>query len=286
MSRFLRTLRMIRFEHSVFALPFALAGAFLAALGPPPALDLLGIVVAAVAARSAAMGFNRWADRDIDAANPRTADRELVRGTLSAGYALGFTIVSAALFVAVSWWLAPICGMLSLPTLGVLLGYSRLKHHTWLCHLGLGAALGLAPAGAWLAVAKEFAPGWPLPLWIGLGVMLWTAGFDLLYSIQDEDHDRRAGLHSLPARFGARVARLISGVLFAGCLAVWLLVGLEAQMETAYWFGLGGVAVLLVAEQWLVRGGRVDRIPLAFFRVNAWVSVVFFAGFWVGLPTS
>jgi 4-hydroxybenzoate polyprenyltransferase len=283
-SRFLRTLRMIRFEHSVFALPFALAGAFLAAGGPPPALDLLGIVLAAVAARSAAMGFNRWVDRDIDAANPRTADRELVRGTLTAGYALGFTLVSSAIFVAVSWWLAPICGMFALPVLVVLFGYSRLKRHTWLCHLGLGAALGLSPAGAWLAVAKEFAPGWPLPLWIGLGVMCWTAGFDLLYSIQDEDHDRGVGLHSLPARFGARSARWVSAVMYAICLAVWLQVGCEAGMGGAYWIGLGGVAALFLSQHWLVRGGRVDRIPLAFFRVNAWVSVVYFAGFWAGLP--
>lgn len=283
MSRLLRTLRMIRVEHSVFALPFALAGAFLAVGGMPPMPDLLGIVLAAVFARSAAMGFNRWLDREVDAVNPRTSGRELPAGELSAGYALGFTLVCAALFVATAWWLAPICGLLSLPVLGVLLGYSRLKRHTWLCHLGLGVALGLAPAGAWLAVSKSFVPGWGVPLWIGAGVMLWTAGFDLLYAIQDEEHDRATGLHSLPARFGGAVARRLSALLFLAALALWAWAGREAGLGTGYWLGLGAVAVLLASEHWLLRGGRVDRIPLAFFRVNAWVSVVWFAGLLLGL---
>jgi len=279
-----RTLRMIRVEHSVFALPFALSGAWLAAQGVPPWADLAGIVVAAVAARSAAMAFNRWSDRALDATNPRTADRELVTGALSARYALGFTAVCAVLFVATSWWLAPWCGLLSLPVLVVLLGYSRLKRHTWLCHAGLGLALGCAPAGAWLAVAKDFVPGWDVPLWIGAGVVAWTAGFDLLYAIQDVEHDRREGLYSLPARFGAGVARASSAAAFALALGLWATAGLRAGLGSGYAYGLGAVALLLATEHLLVRGGRVDRIPLAFFRVNAWVGVVYFVALWAALP--
>ena len=279
-----RTLRMIRIEHSVFALPFALSGAWLAAAGAPPVADLVGIVGAAAAARSAAMAFNRWSDRAVDALNPRTRDRELVTGALSPRFALAFTAVCAVVFVATAWWLAPLCGLLALPVLGVLLGYSRLKHHTWLCHAGLGLALGCAPAGAWLAVSKDFLPGWEVPLWVGAGVVAWTTGFDLLYAIQDLDHDRRSGLHSLPARFGSRAARAASALAFVAAVALWAVAGRQAGLGGADELGLGVVAALLLLQQGLVAGGRVDRIPLAFFRVNAWVGVVYFLALWRALP--
>ena len=176
MSKLARTLRMIRFEHSVFALPFALTGAWIAARGLPPLIDLAWIVIAAVAARSAAMAFNRIADRKIDAANPRTADRELVTGAIDLRFAWLFTEINAAFFVGASFALAPICGWLSFPVLAVLFGYSLLKRFALLCHFGLGLALACAPSGAWLAIAKDFLPGWGVPLWIGGGVVAWVAG--------------------------------------------------------------------------------------------------------------
>jgi 4-hydroxybenzoate polyprenyltransferase len=283
MSHLGKTLRMIKFEHTVFALPFALAGAWLAAGGTPPMLDLLGIVLAAVAARSAAMAFNRIVDRDIDAQNPRTSGRELVTGELGVGYAIGFTVFHSLVFVAVSFWLAPICGWMSLPVLVLVLGYSYLKRFTLFCHFGLGLALACAPSGAWLAVAKSFGPGWPVPLWIGGGVLAWTAGFDLLYSIQDMDFDRRQGLSSIPARIGSMRTRLMSLSLFALSLVLLAYAGHQGQMAWPYYLGLGAVAALLLTEHWLVRGGRTDRIPLAFFKVNAWVGVVFFVGLWTAL---
>lgn len=278
MSRLARVLRMIQFEHSVFALPFALAGAWLAARGLPPLADLGGIVVAAVAARSAAMAFNRLADRRFDASNPRTANRALVTGELGVAWTAGFVAACAALFVAASFWLAPVCGRLSLPVLALLLGYSLLKRFTWLCHLGLGAALACAPAGAWLAVAKDFVPGWSAPLWVGAGVVAWVAGFDLLYAIQDIEHDRRAGLRSLPARIGAPAARRVAAFAHVVALALFVAAGRDAALGAWFHAGLAGIATLLASEHWLLRGGRHERIPLAFFRVNAWVGPCFLLG--------
>ncbi len=278
MSQFRRSLTMIKFEHSVFALPFALSGAWIAAAGLPPWRDLLGIVVAAVAARSAAMAFNRLSDRDVDATNPRTATRELVTGTLSPGYTAVFTAVNAALFIATSFWLAPVCGWLSLPVLVLLLGYSLLKRFTWLCHLGLGLALACAPAGAWLAVSKDFLPGWGVPLWIGAGVVAWVAGFDVLYSIQDIQHDRNEELRSLPARWGARRARQAALLLHFAAVALFAVAGELGGRGWAYHTGVAGMAALLGLQHLLLRGGRDDRVPLVFFRVNAWVGLVYFSG--------
>jgi 4-hydroxybenzoate polyprenyltransferase len=277
------TLRMIKFEHTVFALPFALAGAWLAAGGLPPWSDLLLIVIAAVAARSAAMAFNRISDRKIDSSNPRTANRELVTGILSMRFAVLFTLVNSVVFVAVAFLIAPICGWLSLPVLVVLLGYSKLKRFSWLCHMGLGLALGLAPAGAWLAINKDFVAGWDTPLWVGLGVLAWVTGFDLLYAIQDMEHDRKEGLFSFPARFGANISRYASMLLYALALAAWLMVGQRAGLGMLYGIGLVMVAALLAFEHWLLRGERTERVPLVFFRVNAWVGVVFFAALWIDM---
>lgn len=286
MSALADTLRMIRFEHSVFALPFALSGAWLAARGMPPLRDLLLIVLAAVAARSAAMAFNRLADRRLDAMNPRTAARELPSGRLSASYAAAFTVAAAIIFVAASFLLAPICGWLSLPVLVLLAGYSFLKRWTWLSHAGLGLALACAPAGAWLAVSKEFAPGWSLPLTLGLGVLAWVAGFDLLYALQDEAHDRRAGLHSVPARFGARVARAASASLFLLALAAWGGAAWALGLRWPFWLCWCGIALLLLAEHELVRRSGVAAVPAAFFTVNAWVGPLFFLGLILSLPAT
>ncbi|MBC8404699.1 MAG: UbiA family prenyltransferase [Planctomycetes bacterium] len=277
MSRLSKTLGMIRFEHSVFALPFAMAGAWIAASGMPPMLDLAGIVVAAVAARSAAMAFNRIVDLPFDARNPRTKNRELVTGELEVRYAIGFTVFHSALFVATSFWLAPICGWLSLPVLVLLLGYSLLKRYTLLCHFGLGLALACAPAGAWLAISKSFVPGWEVPLWIGVGVVLWVAGFDLLYSIQDLEFDRKEGLRSVPSKLGSSRTRALSGLCFFSAWLTWLGVGLQTSLAWPYFAGLAVMAALLMVEHWLVRGNRLEAIPVAFFQVNAWIGLVYFA---------
>jgi 4-hydroxybenzoate polyprenyltransferase len=274
---------MIKFEHSVFALPFALAGAWLAASGLPGWFDLLLIVVAAVAARSAAMAYNRISDRAIDASNPRTATRELVTGALSLRYAVLFTAINSAVFVGVSFSLAPICGWLSLPVLVVLLGYSKLKRFSWLCHMGLGVALGLAPAGAWLAIQKSFEQGWQTPLWIGLGVLAWVTGFDLLYAIQDIDHDRKEGLFSFPARFGSAASRFCSMALYAVAVLAWSVVGVQASLGSIYMGGLAMIAAILIFEHWLLRGGRLERVPVVFFRVNSWVGLVFFIALWMDM---
>jgi 4-hydroxybenzoate polyprenyltransferase len=278
MSKLGKTLGMIKFEHSVFALPFALSGAWLAAGGMPDWLDLVVIVIAAVAARSAAMAFNRIVDLPYDAKNPRTANRELVTGELGVGYAVGFTLFHSILFVASSFWLAPICGWLSLPVLVVLLGYSLLKRFTLLCHFGLGLALACAPAGAWLAISKSFLPGWDVPLWIGLGVVVWVAGFDLLYAIQDADFDRKLGLRSIPSKLGPARTRGLSALCFGLAWIAWFYAGHLAGLSWPYNAALTVMAVLLFVEHWLVRGDRLDRIPLAFFKVNAWIGAIYFFG--------
>ena len=281
MNSFTRVLRMIQFEHSVFALPFALAGAWMAADGIPPRTDLFGIIAAAVFARSSAMAMNRWADRRWDATNPRTQSRELVTGSLSSNFAFGFSLLSGALFVATSFWLAPICGWLSLPVLIVLWGYSYLKRWTWICHLGLGLALGCAPTGAWLAVNKAFLPGWTQPLWVGVGVLFWTAGFDLLYSIQDREHDKKEALFSIPSRFGTATTQKLAIAFHLGSLGCFAF--LAPQYSWHFQAAVMVLAGLFFTQHWMVRDGRYDCIPAAFFKVNAWVGLIFFAGLWASL---
>ncbi len=278
MTALLSTLRMIKFEHSVFALPFAMSGAWLAAGGAPNWSDLFAIVLAAVAARSAAMAFNRLMDRRLDATNPRTQNRELVTGELSPAFAAFFTLSCSVVFVGSSFYLAPICGWLSLPVLVVVLGYSLLKRFTLLCHFGLGLALACAPAGAWLAVSKDFLPGWEVPIWLGAGVLSWVGGFDLLYAIQDVKHDLGEGLFSLPARLGSTRTRFLSACLFVLALALFAHVGLLADLAWPYFLGLAVVSFLLTSMHWMLRGGREERIPMVFFQINAWVGVVYFAG--------
>ncbi|MFT7516521.1 MAG: 4-hydroxybenzoate polyprenyltransferase [Myxococcota bacterium] len=275
-SQLAKTMRMIKFEHSVFALPFALAGAWIAAEGVPPLYDLLLLVIAAVCARSAAMAYNRVRDRHHDASNERTADRELVSGAISVRYAVRFTLLCSLAFVGVSFLLAPICGWLSLPCLVVLLGYSHLKDFSYLCHLGLGVALGLAPAGAWLAVNKSFDGEWQLPLLIGAGVSLWVAGFDLLYAIQDIGHDLQQGTFSFPAKFGIGATKLLSLILFASALLLWHYSNTQLGTGLYTYLGEGIIAILLAIELGLVHYYGEEKIPMAFFKVNAWVPMVYF----------
>jgi 4-hydroxybenzoate polyprenyltransferase len=266
--------RMIKFSHSVFALPFALASALIAAGGRVPWRELPWIVVAMVGARSAAMGFNRLADHAVDARNPRTAGRELPRGLLSRAEVWLFVLLSAAALVVAAAMLNPLCLALSPVALAVVLGYSYAKRFTSLSHLILGLGLSIAPVGAWLAVRGRFAVP---PIVLGLAVLLWVAGFDTIYACQDVEFDRREGLFSLPARLGTARALAIARVLHV--LAVLLLASLAVlvPLHPVYLAGVAAVGALLAYEHSLVSARDLSRVDAAFFTVNGWISVGYFA---------
>lgn len=267
--------RMIKFSHSIFAMPFALAAAVLASRAQPADWEhWVGIVGCMVLARSAAMGFNRIVDRHLDAKNPRTATRELPSGQVSLRAAVTLTALAAFGFVALSAWLSPLCGWLSPVALAVIFGYSYAKRFTALVHLWLGVALGLAPVAAWIAITGTL--GAPA-LVLAAAVATWVAGFDILYSLQDEAFDRAEGLHSLPARLGQVGAMWASGLLHVGTVA--LLAALPGLVPLAwpYWVGWALITAVLAWEHHLVRPGDLSRIDKAFFDLNGYVSLVFFA---------
>jgi 4-hydroxybenzoate polyprenyltransferase len=269
---------LVRFSHSIFALPFALAGAWLAAGGVPPARTLVLIVVCAVCARTAAMGFNRLVDRDIDADNPRTSGREIPSGKLSARAVLLLVLLASAAFVAAAYALNTLAGNLSWPVLLILLAYSYVKRFSWTAHAVLGVALALAPLGAWIAVRGAFdAPLAPV-LWLALAVTTWVAGFDLIYACQDAAFDERAGLHSVPARFGVGFALSCSSVLHVLTVIALVCVGTSAGLGWIWWIAVAGSAVLLVYEHRLVSKDDLSRVNAAFFTVNGWIGVGLFAG--------
>ncbi len=265
-------LSLVVFAHTVFALPFALLSAILAARGVPDGRTLLWILVAMVGARSAAMSFNRIVDRHVDAKNPRTARREIPAGVVSPVAAALFCAVSAALFVVAAAQLNRLCLYLSPIALAVVLGYSYAKRFTAAAHLVLGLSLAIAPVGAWVAVTGAFALP---PVLLGLAVVFWVAGFDVIYSLQDEEFDRREGLRSIPARFGApralQIARLFHGATLVLFYAVFLAV------DGGWLFG----AAVVVAGAFLVRQHRLvsptdlTRVDAAFFTANGWLSVAF-----------
>lgn len=274
-------LETIKFQHSVFALPFALTGALLALRGmdisgPSLAWKLVWIIVAMVAARSAAMAFNRLIDAPIDALNPRTARRAIPAGTLSKQFAAVFVLVSAAVLVVAAWQLNPLCLKLSPLALALALGYSYTKRFTALSHIVLGTVLGVAPAAAWIAVRGTLDPE---ILLLTLAVTLWTAGFDIIYSCQDVAFDRDAGLHSIPARFGVAKALVVSRLLHAGMVICLIAMWMKMDLGMFALLGVAVVTALLAYEQSLVRADDLSRIDAAFFAVNGWVSVLFFA-FW------
>lgn len=269
-------LEMIKFSHSLFALPFALCAAWLAEGGSPPLGKLVGIVGAMVAARSAAMGFNRWADRELDAANPRTRDRALPAGKVSPSAALLFVAANGLLFLAFSWYLGPRCLALAPAVLAVLLLYSYTKRWTAASHGVLGLCLALSPLGAWLAVRGDWGGDLRLPFLLSATVLLWVWGFDLIYACQDADFDRRAGLRSFPARHGVEAALWLSAGLHLGVVGLLAFLGLLASLGSAYWAGFAAVAALLVAEHALVRPADLSRVDPAFFSLNSWVSVGLF----------
>ena len=266
--------RMIRFSHSVFALPFALASAALAARqGGTSAWQLAWIVVAMVAARSAAMGFNRAVDRWIDARNPRTAGRELPRGALSVAKVWLFVAVSAGVFVLAAAMLNPLCLALSPVALAIVFGYSYTKRFTAASHLVLGLSLAVAPVGAWLALRGRFDAA---PLALAGAVLLWVAGFDAIYACQDVEFDRREGLHSLPARIGVAATLGAARAMHVGSVALLAAVSLLAPLGWLYLVGVGCVAALLAWEHTLVRADDLSRVMQA-FNINGWVSVVYLA---------
>lgn len=267
---------LVRLSHTVFALPFALLSLLAATNGRPPWRLLALVVAAVVTARTAAMAYNRFADRAIDAANPRTRDREIPRGAVTPAAALALTAVAGAAFVACCWLLAPLCGWLSLPTLLWLLGYSHVKRFSSLCHLWLGIALGISPLAAWLAVDGAFGERTFAPAILGAAVACWVAGFDVLYACQDEQFDRAHGLFSLPARFGAGASMRIARGLHLLALGGFVGFGLLVPFGWLYQAGIAVAAGLLVWQHRLLRPGDLSRIHTAFFTANGTIAVVVF----------
>ncbi|MBI5362788.1 MAG: UbiA family prenyltransferase [Planctomycetes bacterium] len=278
MARVADWFSLVRFSHSVFALPFALQGAWLAGRGRPPWSTLLWIVVCAVAARTAAMGFNRLVDRDVDARNPRTARRELPAGVLGAGAVQALVLLASAGFVLAAFQLNPLCGWLALPVLLVLLLYSLVKRVSWTAHLVLGVALGLAPPAAWLAVRGAITSDVAPVLVLALAVLTWVAGFDLIYACQDAGFDREAGLYSIPARFGVANALRVSALLHVVTIGALAAVGALAGLGWIWWSSVALAALLLVWEHRLVAPDDLSRVNAAFFTINGWIGVGLFVG--------
>lgn len=267
-------LRLIRFSHTLFALPWAVAGAFLAARGLPGPRTAILILAAMVAARTAAMTFNRLVDRRFDATNPRTAARPSVTGEVGTGLLAGATLLSSALFIGASFLLNPLAGRLSFAALAVCLGYSLTKRFTALSHFVLGLALGLSPLGAWVAVRGALDRPSVAAALLGAGVLLWTAGFDILYACQDVDHDRREGLRSVPATLGTRGALRLAAAVHALVPPCLWLAGNVADLGAVFRGGVLLVAALLVVEHRLVSERDLSRVNTAFFRVNVAISLL------------
>jgi len=271
------TLEMIKIEHTLFALPFALLGAVLAANGLPSARQIFWICVAMVGARSAAMAFNRIVDRAYDLKNPRTSMRALPAGLLSVSFVWLFTAVSTALFFLAAAMLNRLTLILAPIALGSILCYSFTKRWTNLSHLVLGWCLAMAPTGAWIAVRGALDS--PIPLLLSLVVLLWTAGFDVLYACQDFEFDRREGLYSLPARFGIRRALVISRLFHVGAFAALVALYVSANLGSAALVGVIATACLLLYQHTLVRADDLSRLNAAFFTTNAFVSVILLVTF-------
>lgn len=267
-------LDMIKFEHTIFALPFAIMSAFVASDGLP-AWDKIGwILVAMVGARSCAMAFNRLADAKIDKANPRTAIRAIPTGKIGKKEVWVFTLVSAALLVFAAYKLNRLAFALSPVALAVIMGYSYTKRFTSLSHLWLGISLSIAPIGAWIAIKGRF--DWT-PMLIGLAVLLWTAGFDTIYACQDLDFDRRHGLYSIPTRLGIRGALWLSSALHVVTVAILIAIAPLTGFGILYLVGVGIVSIILIYEHVIVKPNDLSRVNLAFFTLNGMVSLVLMA---------
>lgn len=269
-------LQDIKIAHSVFALPFAIVGLALSHAPMPTGLQCFYLLLCMVTARSFAMGMNRYLDRKIDRKNPRTSMRMIPSGRLGARNALIWISIMGGSFVIVAFQLNFISGLCSFPVLCILAVYSLMKHISWLTHWYLGMCLGLAPIAVSIALTAQVSAA---VIWIGLGVMFWTGGFDILYSFQDMNFDRNTNLKSVPVKFGARRAVLLSRLSFLGMIICLFLAGLSAGVGGFYFVGTALVALILLWEHWLVRDlkdkGFSKHLNMAFFTLNGWVSIVF-----------
>ena len=269
-----RLASLVRIEHTVFALPFAYVGAFLAVDAWPGMADMLWVTLAMVGARTLAMSVNRLVDAEIDARNPRTESRELPSGALTRVQVLALCAASLALFLLAVSQLDPVVRWLWPIPVVMFVVYPYLKRATWFCHFWLGACLGLAPVGAWLAVVGAA----PWEAWaLGAAVALWVAGFDLFYSLFDLEHDRAEGLHSWAVRFGERGVFVGARVLHIGTVALLAAVGVGLEVGILYTLGVAATAALLAYEHSIVRPGDLRRLDAAFFTLNGVISAVFFA---------
>jgi 4-hydroxybenzoate polyprenyltransferase len=271
--------RLVRFSHTIFALPFALASVALAWPSHPVTLrNLLWMLLAMVGARSAAMGFNRLVDRKFDALNPRTRGWELPQGTVKFSEAVLLTLAASLLFEFAAYRLNQVCFILSPVALAIVFFYSLTKRFTWTSHLFLGLALSLAPVGAWLAVSESpiDLEELKIPLFLGIAVLFWLAGFDVIYSLQDREFDRENGLKSIPVRFGVAGALRLSGFFHSFTVIFLALAGLTANVGMVYWLGFTAVGAVLFWEHRIVTANDLSRINRAFFDFNAYVSVGYF----------
>lgn len=269
-------LSLIKFSHTIFALPFAVIGFFLAINTNAVTINwvtLIYVVLCMVFARSAAMAFNRYIDRKIDLANPRTAEvREIPNGTITSKNALIFVIINCVLFIGTTYFINSLCFYLSPVALAVVLGYSLTKRFTALCHLVLGLGLSLAPIGAYLAVTGQF--DW-LPLFFSFSVLFWVSGFDIIYALQDEAFDKEQKLHSIPVLMGTKNALMLSNFLHLLTAGFILYAGYYANLGMFYWIGSGLFITLLSYQHFLVKPSDLSKVNLAFFTTNGIASVLF-----------
>lgn len=266
-------LRMIKFPHSIFALPFAFTGAVIAAEGIPSIREIVWITIAMVGARSGAMGLNRVIDRKIDRENPRTKNRELPKGEIRLSEAILFTGVSIAIFIFAAYMLNPLCLKLSPIALAVLFIYSYTKRFTWTTHFVLGLALSAAPLGAWIAVRGTF-DAEIVPM--GIAVIFWLAGFDTLYALQDIEFDKSHGLYSIPKRFGIKNALILAKLFHLMTFIMLLATGVLFKMGIFYWLGMMIVAGLFIYEHSLVKESDLNKLDIAFFNMNGYISITVF----------
>ena len=272
-DRLVLYLRMIKFSHSIFALPFALTSALIASAGVPSLRQIFWIIVAMVGARSAAMGLNRVIDRNIDSANPRTAKREIPLGIIGVGETIVFIVISFFSLILAAYMLNPLCLRLSPLAVLVLFIYSFTKRFTWAAHFVLGLAISAAPLGAWIAVRGSYSPG-ILPL--ALAVIFWLAGFDVLYALQDLEFDRSHGLYSIPQRFGVRNSLLLARGLHLLSFLLLCATAMIFQLGLIFWAGMVIVAGLFIYEHSLVWEGDLSKLDMAFFNMNGYISMTVF----------
>ncbi|OFW32674.1 MAG: 4-hydroxybenzoate octaprenyltransferase [Candidatus Aquicultor primus] len=265
---------MIKFEHTIFALPFAYMGMVLAANGLPRIAEIFWITVAMVGARSFAMAINRYIDREIDARNPRTEDRAIPAGKLNNNYVLMFSAISLAIFFVATYQLAPLARLVWPAIVFPFLIYSYTKRFTWLSHVVLGVSLGLAPIAAWIAITNGLS--WPVVA-LGAAVTLWVAGFDIIYACQDIDFDRKDKLFSIPAVFGVQKALLVTRTFHVLTVGLLFTVGVAFNLGVVYYIGVAITALLLAYENRMVKADDLSKVNMAFFTINGFISLQIFA---------